>query len=130
MLLYTYIKTNVSTEAALNIFVVAIKFVEDLGFNDLEVFESFPKNEYLQIRSIILYCYLNDSVLSMSLGSVPLILESNMSIALGKNYFTSLKSDCEIIKYPDDEVLESITEEGKASFVIFAGEIVVFLCDS
>lgn len=111
LLLYSYIRSCVSTEAALNIFVVAVKFARDLELCYLDNFNHLPREDFLQIRSIWLYCYLNDSNLSMTLGKPPIIDESDMSVSFGRNYFKTLKAECPISRSPDANVVDAMKDE-------------------
>ncbi|CDO94457.1 unnamed protein product [Kluyveromyces dobzhanskii CBS 2104] len=111
LLFYTYIKASISSEAALNVFVVAVKFARDLELSYLDNFNHLPREEFLQIRSIWLFCYLNDSSIAMTLGKPPIINESDMSVAFGRNYFKTLKADCAISRSPDTDVLEAMKDE-------------------
>lgn len=112
LLFYTYIKASVSAEAALNVFVVAIKFARDLKLSCLDNFNHLPREEFLQIRSIWLYCYLNDSALSLALSNPPIIHESDMSVSLGRNYFKTLRTSCPISNSPDGDVIQAVKSEG------------------
>lgn len=112
LLLFTYMKITINSEAASNIFSIAVKFAKDLLLNNLEAFHGkISQEEYLQIRSIWLFCYMNDSLLSMTLDRAPLINEIDMSVRFGSNYFLSIRCESEVSHLSDSEALKLLRKE-------------------
>lgn len=109
LLLYQYMRTNLSVEIGYSIFATAVRFAQDMSLHNLDTYKRLSYKECLKRRILWWHCYTTDKFLSLKLCKPSLINERDMTVLTDESYVALIKEQLLPQVGTDREAIDQIT---------------------